>query len=296
MSTYAPSAGAPWGPAAPLGALRPDAGRLRPEAPATAVAPAPGTDAAFFDLDNTVVRGAAVFHLARGLYRRRCFTGRDLAGFALKQARFRVAGREDVGDIAEATGRALDFVRGLRQHDVVATGEQIYDEVLSRKLWAGTVELAHRHVAAGHQVWVVTAAPVELASLVAQRLGLTGGLGTVAEVADGRYTGRLVGDLLHGPAKAHALRALAAREGLDLAACAAYSDSAHDLPMLSAVGHPCAVNPDRRLAEHARRHGWATNDFRASRRAVHVTRAGLPAVAGVGAAAVGAQVARRRAR
>jgi len=251
MSTYAPSGARHWAAAPPVAAARPGV---------------PGTDAAFFDLDNTIVRGASMFHLARGMYRRKCFTGRDLAGFAFKQARFRVAGREDIGEIACATDRALAFVRGLRQADVVATGAQIYDEVLRHKLWAGSVELAERHLAAGHRVWLVTAAPVELASLVADRLGLTGGLGTTAEVVDGVYTGRLVGTALHGPAKADAVRELAAREGIDLSACAAYSDSSHDLPLLTAVGHPCAVNPDRRLAEHARRHGWASTDFRASRK------------------------------
>lgn len=251
-------------------------------------------DAAFFDLDNTIVRGASIFHLARGLYRRRCFTARDIAEFAARQARFRIRGSEDVDEIATATNRALNFVRGLRQADVVATGEQIYDEVLAHKLWAGTLDIAHAHLDADHQVWLVTAAPHELAVLIARRLGFTGGLGTVAEVVDGVYTGALVGSPLHGPAKADALRAVAAREGLDLARCAAYSDSANDLPMLNAVGYPCAVNPDRRLAQHAQRHGWVTEDFRGSRRVARITRAGVPAVAGVGAAVAGVQLARHR--
>ena len=279
MSTYAPSAGATW--------------VARTTSPGPAV---PGRDAAFFDLDNTIVRGASIFHLARGLYRRRCFTTRDIAEFATRQARFRIAGTEDLVEITCATNRALGFVRGLRQSDVVAAGEQIYDEVLQHKLWAGSVALARRHVDAGHQVWLVTAAPTELASLIARRLGLTGALGTVAEVVDDVYTGRLVGTTLHGPAKAAAIRALAARESFDLDACAAYSDSSHDLPMLQTVGHPCAVNPDRRLAEYARRHGWTVQDFRASRRAAQVTRAGIPAVAGLSAAAVSVQLARRTTR
>jgi HAD superfamily hydrolase (TIGR01490 family) len=282
MSTFAPSAPHTWVGAAPTagGAPRPLERR----------------DAAFFDLDNTIVRGASIFHLARGLYRRRCFTARDLTEFAARQVRFRILGAEGVDEIATATNRALDFVRGLRQDDVVATGEQIYDEVLAHKLWTGTVDIARSHLDAGHQVWLVTAAPHELATLIARRLGFTGGLGTVAEVVDGVYTGALVGSPLHGSAKAEALRAVADREGLDLSRCAAYSDSANDLPMLGAVGHPCAVNPDRRLAMHALRHGWATEDFRGSRRVARFTRASMPAVAGVGAAAVGVQLARHRAR
>ena len=89
--------------------------------------------------------------------------------------------------------------------------------------------------------------PIEIAQIIARRLGLTGAMGTVAEHIDGVYTGRLVGDLLHGPAKGEAIKALAAREELDLAACSAYSDSFNDLPMLTMVGDPCAINPDARL-------------------------------------------------
>src|SRR5699024_11079060 len=81
------------------------------------------------------------------------------------------------------------------------------------------------------------ATPVELAAIIARRLGLTGALGTVAEHVNGSYTGKLVGDLLHAHAKAHAVRALAAREGLDLRRCTAYSDSENDVPMLSVVGN-----------------------------------------------------------
>src|SRR5262249_44776766 len=135
--------------------------------------------------------------------------------------------------------------------------------------------------------------PVELAGIIARRLGLTGALGTVAETRDGVYTGRLVGDLLHGPAKAAAVRALAAREGLDLSRCAAYSDSANDLPLLSLVGYPCAINPDAELREHAREHGWEIRDFRTGRK---VTMIGLPIAAGAGALAGGiaAGIALRR--
>ena len=111
---------------------------------------------------------------------------------------------------------------------------------------------------------------MELAQIIAQRLGLTGALGTVAESVDGIYTGRLVGELLHGPAKAHAVRALAASEGLDLRRCTAYSDSVNDVPMLSVVGTAVAVNPDRDLRDVARERGWQIRDFRTgARRAKH---------------------------
>jgi phosphoserine phosphatase len=125
---------------------------------------------------------------------------------------------------------------------------------------------------------------VELANILARRLGLTGALGTVAENVQGVYTGRLVGGLLHGEAKAAAIRALAVREGLDLTRCTAYSDSANDLPMLQLVGHPNVVNPDADLLAEARRNGWPVHDFRSGRRVAMIA---LPVAAGAGAIAGG---------
>ena len=133
---------------------------------------------------------------------------------------------------------------------------------MTRKLWPGTLALAQGHLDRGQRVWLVTATPVELAAIIAARLGLTGALGTVSEIEDGVYTGRLVGSALHGKAKADAVRALAEREGLDLVRCTAYSDSANDVPMLSAVGRAVAVNPDGTLRKHARAVGWEIHDYR----------------------------------
>ena len=124
----------------------------------------------------------------------------------------------------------------------------------------------------------------ELAEIIADRLGLTGALGTVAETVDGKYTGLLVGDVLHGEAKAHAVQELAAREGLDLAQCSAYSDSINDIPMLSLVGTAVAVNPDSALRAEARDRGWEIRDFRAGRKAIRI---GVPIALGASAVAGG---------
>lgn len=241
------------------------------------------TGAAFFDVDNTVMRGASIFHLARGLARRKFFTAREVGDFAMKQAKFVVNGAEDLEDMADATEAALAFVKGKRVEEVVALGEEIFDELMARKLWPGTLALAQGHLNRGQRVWLVTATPVELASIIAQRLGLTGALGTVSEIEDGVYTGRLVGSALHGKAKADAVRALADREGLDLVRCAAYSDSANDVPMLSSVGRAVAVNPDGALRKHARAVGWEIHDYRRTRmNQRYYVPAGLAAAAGLG--------------
>lgn len=244
--------------------------------------------AAFFDLDNTVMQGAAIFHFGRGLYKRKFFQRRDLARFAWQQAWFRLAGVEDPEHMQDARESALSIVKGHRVSELMTIGEEIYDEYMADRIWPGTRALAQAHLDAGQKVWLVTAAPVETATIIARRLGLTGALGTVAESVGGVYTGRLVGEPLHGPAKAEAVRALAAAEGLDLTRCAAYSDSHNDIPMLSLVGHPYAINPDAKLRKHARAREWRLRDYRTGRKAAKV---GIPAAAGVGALAGGTAAA-----
>ena len=259
---------------------------------------APPSDAgaaAFFDVDNTVMQGASIFHLARGLHRRKFFTTREILGAAWKQAYFRVVGVEDPEHVAEARASALGFIAGHTVAELEDLAAEIFEEAMADKIWPGTKALAQLHLDEGQRVWLVTAAPIEIAQVIARRLGLTGALGTVAEHVDGVYTGRLVGDMLHGPAKAEAVRAIAEREDLDLRRCSAYSDSFNDLPMLTLVGDPCAINPDAKLRAHAREQGWRIRDYRTGRKAL---RAGafVGAVAGAvtGAVAAGATIRSHR--
>lgn len=228
--------------------------------------------AAFFDVDNTIMQGASIFHLARGLHRRKFFTTRDLLSAAYRQAYFRVVGVEDPDHVAKARSSALAFIQGHRVEEIEEIADAVFDETMAHRIWPGTKALAQMHIDQGQRVWLVTAAPVEVARVIARRLGLTGALGTVAESEDGVYTGRLVGEMLHGPQKALAVKALAEREGLDLGRCAAYSDSHNDVPMLSLVADPCVINPDAKLRAHAEAHGWRIRDYRTGRK---VARAGL---------------------
>jgi HAD superfamily hydrolase (TIGR01490 family) len=196
--------------------------------------------------------------------------------------------------MTKARAEALSFVKGFPVAKLEALCEEIFDELMAERIWSGTHALAQLHLAAGQRVWLVTAAPVELGRVIADRLGLTGALGTIAEIDNGVYTGRLVGDLLHGPAKAEAIKELAAMHGLDLTMCTAYSDSINDVPMLSTVGNAVAVNPDGRLRREARRRNWETRDFRTARKAVKVaapTALGIGVV--LGAAATAAAYRRR---
>ena len=253
------------------------------------------TAAAFFDVDNTMMMGASIFHFARGMAARKFFTTSDLAKFAFQQVIFRVGGRETHDNIRNARESGLSFVAGHSVAELTALGEEIYDELMAERIWSGTRALAELHLEAGQRVWLVTATPVELASIIARRLGFTGALGTVAEIVDGVYTGRLVGEPLHGAAKAAAVIALAEREGLDLERCTAYSDSINDLPMLTTVGTAFAINPDSALRMEARARGWQVRDFRTGRKAAKV---GVPTALGLGAVgggiALGLALRRRR--
>lgn len=256
-------------------------------------APRDLTAAAFFDVDNTMVQGASIVHFARGLAARKYFRSSDLVDIAWKQVKFRVTGKENSVDMASGKEKALEFIAGRSTAELAALGEEIYDEIIADKIWPGTRALAQMHLDAGQQVWLVTATPVELAQVIAKRLGLTGALGTVAESVEGRFTGRLVGDILHGLGKAHAVRALAIREGLNLKRCTAYSDSHNDVPMLSLTGTAVAINPDSDLREVAKARGWEIRDFRTGRKAAKI---GVPTALALGAAggAVAAAVTRRR--
>lgn len=232
--------------------------------------------AAFFDVDNTLIQGSSLILLAQGLFKKRFITLSELAPALRKQIRYRVSGSENADDIAEGREQALAIVKGKSVEELKQACREIVDNRMLQKSYADTIELASMHLAAGQQVWLVSATPVQIGQALAETLGFTGALGTVAEEEDGKFTGRLVGDILHGPGKKHAVAALAALQQLDLSKCTAYSDSVNDLPMLNMVGSPVAVNPDRALRKHAKAQGWAVRDYRSMRR---VVRAGVvPAV------------------
>jgi HAD superfamily hydrolase (TIGR01490 family) len=260
-------------------------------------APEPRNIGAFFDIDNTIMRGASIYHLARGLFARKILSATDLANFAIAQGKFLTYGSENLADMARITENALSFVTGRTVDEVIGLSEEIYDEIMADKVWPGTVQLAHTHRAAGHQVWLVSAAPIELANIIATRLGLSGAIATVSEVENGVYTGRLKNPPMHGEQKAIAVAKLASEHGLDLVHSFAYSDSSNDIPLLESVGNPTAINPDSSLRSYAVEKGWPVHDFRRQRL---VKRYGVPAgataIALVGAGAGLAIAATRRSR
>ena len=239
---------------APLGAPE-------PEAPP----PATVTRAAFFGLD-TLIPGSSLFLLAQGLQRRHFYGRADLLGFAWTRM---ISGPPSVraSHIQTPQRAALAFVEGRHRPELRALAREISDERIVPQVYPELARLIGDHRAAGVLTYVATAAPAELAEIVADGLGMTGGLGTNAEVDDMElYSGRLAGPILRGATKASAVEAHAARTGIDLAASVAYSDSINDLPLLELVGSAEVVNPDRRLRQVAMARGWPVHDVRPSTR------------------------------
>lgn len=217
---------------------------------------------AFFDVDNTITRGSTLYFLGKGMYNRGFFTKRDIGAWVLANIRFRMTGTEKSEVISRFQKAATDFIGGHDVKEIRIIGEQIYSEFVSPSIWQGTIELAKEHLSSGDEVWLVTASPEDFANLIAERLGFTGAIGTKAEVKDGKYTGNLNGKLLHGKEKAIAITELTKARGINLQDCFAYSDSHNDLPLLGAVGHPRAINPDAKLRIIAFAQSWPVHDFR----------------------------------
>jgi len=245
-----------------------------------------GPSAAFFDLDRTLIAGSSAFIMGRmaraaGLVPTRQFV-RD-AGSALA---FQLKGSSDraTDDVRD---RILGSVTGLRQSDLVALNAEVLPKLLAKiRPEARRLLDLHRH--AGRNTYIVSAAPVEIVESLAHSLGMTAGIGTRGRVVDGVYNGELDGPFCYGPGKVVAMQDIARWDGLDLGQCYGYSDSASDLPMLQAVGHPVAVNPDGRLARHARDHGWPIVHFSQRTKSVirrSIAAAGATAIAGASFAA-----------
>jgi HAD superfamily hydrolase (TIGR01490 family) len=242
--------------------------------------------AAFFDLDRTLMAGSSAFQFGRAAYRSGLTSRRQLARDAWENLLFRLRGSTDAGTDALRT-RVSALLEGVRVRDLQRLAPDVLAGVLPR-LYPRMLAIAYEHQDAGRPVFICTAASQEMAELMAIVLTFDGAVGSVSEVREGRYTGRAGGPFTYREGKAEAIRELAAREDIDLGASWAYSDSESDLPMLRAVGHPVAVNPDGALARIAREEGWEVLRFDRLGRRLRVGVAALAAAAigGLGSAAV----------
>lgn len=252
--------------------------------------------AAFFDLDKTLIEGSSAIHFGRAAYRQGLMTRSQLARDLWANIQFRLKGSTDTGS-EELRQRILDAIAGTRVRDLERLGHEVLAGVLPR-IYPEVLREAYEHQDAGRQVFIVTAASQEMAELMAHVLFFDGGIGTKSEVKDGVYTGRPEGPFTYRDGKAEALRLRAAEEAIDLSESFAYSDSESDLPMLRAVGHPVAVNPDAALEQIARAEGWRIMRFDklARRLRIAVAAAAIALVGGGGGYLAGELRERQRRR
>lgn len=256
----------------------------------------PSSRAAFFDLDRTLIPGSSLFLMARGAYERDMFRVRDLMRFGWGQLMFRLRG-ETVSNMEKTRAGTLGFVTGHKAEELMEWGREIANERVLPRVYQDIVQVIDGHRDRGDLTFLVTAAPIELADTIAEALGMEGAIATISEIdEEGHYTGRLVGPPMHGPEKAKAVAEMAAERGIELAECAAYSDSINDLPLLESVGYPHAVNPETELQRLALRRGWPIHELRTRRKALLIgIPAGLGGVSVFGAGiAAGAYLERRR--
>src|SRR5215217_6361898 len=245
--------------------------------------------AAFFDLDRTLIAGSSAFQFGRAAYKAGLITRRQLATDAWENIRFRLRGSTDAGtdSLRDRVGRTLE---GVRVRDLQRLAPDVLAGVLPQ-VYPRMLQIAYEHQDAGRPIFICTAASQEMAELMAIVLTFDGAVGSVSEVVGGHYTGKAGGPFTYREGKAEAIRELAERERIDLDASWAYSDSESDLPMLRAVGHPVAVNPDAELGRVARMERWELLRFERLGRRLRV--AGAAGVA-AGLGGLGSVVLSRR--
>ncbi|WP_233195541.1 HAD family phosphatase [Corynebacterium sp. 13CS0277] len=210
--------------------------------------------AAFFDLDKTIIAKSSAFAFSRQFLADGLISPAMAVQMSFAQAAYMLHGHSE--DKMDATRDQLAAM--VAGWDVTHVRQIAFDTlhtVVTPAIYAEARDLIASHQAAGHRVIIVSASAMELVAPIAAELGADEVIATRLEIVDGRYTGTVV-EFMKGPAKQAAVRQAAARLGLEVAHCFAYSDSATDIPMLSSVGNPVAVNPDRPLRKHAVEHGW----------------------------------------
>ncbi|MDQ1556389.1 MAG: hypothetical protein QOI02_1391 [Actinomycetota bacterium] len=216
---------------------------------------------AFFDVDNTLMRGASLFHIAKAAFRQKLLTARDIARFTWQQAVFVTRG-ENLAHFSAIKAKGLELIAGHTENELRQIASEVFERDIQQRLWPETVALTREHLRKGHEVWLITAAPQIIAQVIAQRLGLTGALGTGMKAENGVFTGEFDGGMLHGEQKAVAARAFAEALNAGLEDCWAYSDSENDIPLLTLVGHRVVVNPDAALRRHAKALGWPSLELK----------------------------------
>ena len=216
--------------------------------------------AAFFDLDKTIIAKSSTLAFTRPMFKAGLLSGSTLAKAGVAQAYYQAFGA-DHDQMERVKEELSNLTQGWYRDEVVAVVEETVDEVVAPLVFAEALAVIDEHRREGRKVVIISASPEEIVRPLCRYLGIDDVIATRSEVdEEGRYTGQI--ELYaYGPDKAEAMVVMAEAENIDLAASYAYSDSATDLPMLQAVGHPVAVNPDDELRAVAEENGWEIRQF-----------------------------------
>ena len=248
-------------------------------------------EAAFFDLDKTIISRSSSLALSRPLYRAGMVSRSQLLRGAYAQLVYLLVGADE-DKMERLKEGMLALTKGWNQEQVETLVREVIFDVIDPYVYQEALDLMALHRSEGRRIYIVSSSPEEVVRPLSRHFGASGVIATRAEIDDeGRYTGELA-FYAYGDQKAEAIEALAERLGIDLDASYAYSDSVTDLPMLSVVGHPVAVNPDRDLRREAEERGWQVRDFRRPvRLRTRIAQAVPPPKPSIAAAAGAAAVA-----
>jgi HAD superfamily hydrolase (TIGR01490 family) len=217
-------------------------------------------EAAFFDLDKTVISKSSSLALSRPFYRAGLVTRSQLLRGIYAQIVYLMLGADEKR-MDRAKDGLLALTRGWDREAVEEVVREALDEVVDPYIYQEALDLIALHQAQSRRTFIVSSSPAEVVKPLARRLGVDDVVATRAGIVDGKYTGNLE-FYCYGEAKAEEIRRIAEEQGIDLSLSFAYSDSITDSPMLEAVGNPVAVNPDRELRRLAQQRGWKVRDFR----------------------------------
>ncbi|MGZ5291659.1 MAG: HAD family hydrolase [Actinomycetota bacterium] len=250
-------------------------------------------EAAFFDLDKTIISRSSSLALSRPMYRAGMVTRGQLVRGAYAQLVYALVGADE-RKMERLKDGMLQLTKGWDRGDVEHLVREVLIEVIDPYVYQEALDLMALHRSEGRQIYIVSSSPEEVVRPLAGHFGVSGVIATRARIVDGRYTGELE-FYSYGESKAEAIRSLAERIGIKLEGSYAYTDSITDLPMLEAVGHPVAVNADRELRREAETRGWDIRDFRRpvrlrTRIAKTATHPRTQVAAGVVAAAAAAAI------
>lgn len=246
--------------------------------------------AAFFDLDKTLMAGSSGMQFAKAARERGLISRAQVLRWGRDHVRYRIKGATD-DETNEILKVARETLSGVSHKDIMRMWPEVLAGILPR-IYPEVLAEVHRHQDEGRLTFIVSAAGSDLVERLATVLGMDGGIGTRYEVADGVYTGEIEGPFVYGRGKVIAIERLSEEGRFDLDGSWAYSDSISDLPMMDLVGNAVAVNPDAPLLDAARREGWKVMRF--ERLGRNLAIGGTAAVALV-AGGIGGWLSRRRA-